>query len=210
MSTQAGTARERRTRLSPDDRRAQLIAHGVAALADREFDALTIEELSSRAGVSRTLFSHYFGTRQGFHAAVLRTATEAMLTATAPRADLPRRERLTDTLRRTVEFVRGHAGTFSSFVRGTASGDAAARELVEAARVTQAERVIELFEEGGESPTGGLRIAVRAWIAFVEQTLIDAALATDVTTDELVSVLVDCLLAIAERTQPGSSRALAP
>ena len=209
MSPQADAPHDRRTRLSPEDRRAQLIAHGVAALADREFDALTIEELSSRAGVSRTLFSHYFGSRQGFHAAVLQTATDAMLTATAPRAELPPRERLVDTLRRTVEFVRGHGGTFTSFVRGTASGDAAARELVEASRVTQAERVLKLFVEGGQQPTRGLQIAVRAWIAFVEQTLIDAALGTDVTTDDLVSGLVDCLLAIAERTQPGSARALA-
>jgi AcrR family transcriptional regulator len=197
-------------RLSPDDRRAQLIAHGVAALADREFDALTIEELSSRAGVSRTLFSHYFGTRQGFHAAVLQTATEAMLTATEPRADLAPRERLVDTLRRTVEFVRGHGGTFTSFVRGTASGDPAARELVEASRVTQAERVLDLFEAGGVTPGAALRIAVRAWVAFVEQTLLDAALGTDVGTDELVEVLVDCLAAIAERTQPGSSAPLSP
>lgn len=206
MSSQAGAPR---ARWSPDDRRAQLIAHGVAALAEREFDALTIEELSARAGVSRTLFSHYFGTRQGFHAAVLRSATEAMLTATEPRPELAPRARLTDTLRRTVEFVRGHGGTFASFVRGTASGDPVARQLVEASRVTQAERVIALFAESGEEPTQALRIAVRAWIAFVEQTLIDAALGTEVTVDELVEVLVDCLVAIAERIQPGSGRALA-
>jgi AcrR family transcriptional regulator len=209
MSPSAPAPRDRRTRLSPDDRRAQLIAHGVAALADREFDALTIEELSSRAGVSRTLFSHYFGTRQGFHAAVLQTATEAMLTATAPRPDLSPRARLADTLRRTIEFVRDHGGTFSSFVRGTASGDPAARELVEASRVAQAQRVLDLFAEGGEAPTRSLEIAVRAWVAFVEQTLIDAALGTEVTTNDLVDILVDCLDAIAERTQPGSSRALA-
>ena len=37
---------ERRTRLSPEQRRAQLIALGVAFLADRPLDDLTIEELS--------------------------------------------------------------------------------------------------------------------------------------------------------------------
>lgn len=208
MSSPAASSRDRRTRLNPSDRRAQLIALGVAALAERELSQVTIEEFSTRAGVSRTLFSHYFGSRQGFHVAVLQAATDGMLAATAPREDLEPPARLRDTLRRTVQFVREHAGTFVSFVRGTASGDPRARELVEASRVTQTERVLELFVEGGVEPSPDLAIAARAWVSFAEQMLVDAALGTSIPADELVALLVDHLTAIAERTQPGSTAGL--
>lgn len=208
MSSATGMPRDRRTRLHPDDRRAQLIALGVAALADHELSALTIEEFSSRAGVSRALFSHYFGSRQGFHLAVLRAATDGMLTATAPSPDLAPSARLRDTLRRTVVFVREHGGTFSSLVRGTASGDPDARALVESARVTQTERVLELVEEVGVTPSPALRLAVRAWIALVEQMLVDAALGTDQPTEALVDGFVDVLAGLVERTQPAALRAI--
>jgi AcrR family transcriptional regulator len=45
----------RRTRLSPEERRAQLVALGVNALADRPLQELTIEDLAAQAGVSRGL-----------------------------------------------------------------------------------------------------------------------------------------------------------
>ena len=65
---------DRRTRLTPDERRAQLVALGVAFLADNPLDELTIEDLSARAGVSRGLLFHYFGSKQGLHREVVRTA----------------------------------------------------------------------------------------------------------------------------------------
>ncbi|GAA1997609.1 TetR/AcrR family transcriptional regulator [Microbacterium ulmi] len=197
-----------RTRLRPDDRRAQLISLGVAALADRELDDISFEEFSARAGVSRALFSHYFGSRQGFHRAVLEAATEAMLAATQPQPHLPPAARLDDTLRRTVEFVRGHGGTFSSMVRGTASGDRQTRELVEAARLAQTARVLDVFDETGVAVSPALRIAVRSWIAFVEQTLVDAALGSDLPTDDIVALAVDCLAGIIDRVQPDAAVAL--
>jgi len=42
---------EPRSRLSPEQRRAQLIAIGVAFLAEHPLDELTIDELATRAGV---------------------------------------------------------------------------------------------------------------------------------------------------------------
>ena len=78
---------DRRTRLTPDERRAQLVALGVAFLADNPLDELSIEDLSARAGVSRGLLFHYFGSKQGLHREVVRTARDSMLHATEPVAD---------------------------------------------------------------------------------------------------------------------------
>jgi len=195
-------ADERRTRLTPDERRAQLVALGVTALADAPLEDVTIELLSEQAGVSRALVFHYFGSKQGLHHAIVSTARDSMLRATEPRPEFPPLDRLRDTLDRVVGFVRDHPATFYSLVRGAASGSFEVRELVDEARQAQAERVVSVFLELGEPDTGRLRIALRAWVAMAEQELVDAGLRTDIPADEIV----DLLMATASAT----ARAVAP
>ncbi|MBW9093464.1 TetR family transcriptional regulator [Microbacterium jejuense] len=198
----------RRARLSPDERRAQLIALGVAALAEHPLGELNIEALAAQAGVSRALLFHYFGSRQGFQRDIVRTAGDSMLQATEPDPALAPLPRLTDTLRRTVGFVRAHVGTFSSLVRGPASGDPQIRAVVEHARVLQTERVVALFRELGAEPSQRLLIGLRGWLAFTEQALVDTAVGEQLTDDELVQLLQESLHGIAERLEPAASRVL--
>lgn len=178
-----------RRRLSPEDRRAQLLASGVAFLVDQPLDALSIEVLAERENVSRGLVFHYFGTRQGLHTAVVTTARDALIEASTPRADLPPLARLDDTIARIVAFVRSHRGTFSSLVRGIASGDPVVRTLVDEARDENAERIIEVFVELGRPDTALLRVAARAWVAFAEDVLIALALDSDRPDAEIVAFL---------------------
>ena len=179
----------RRTRLSPDERRAQLVALGVGALASGPLEALTIESLAAAAGVSRGLVIHYFDTKDGLHRAVVRTACDAMLHATQPDESLAPLDRLHDTLTRLVRFVRDHRLTFHSLVRGAASGDPEVRELVEEIRTVQTGWLIQAFLELGTPDSERLRIALRSWVAFAEQTLVDGALHSELSSDELVLFL---------------------
>ncbi len=180
---------DRRTRLTPDERRAQLVALGVALLAEGPLDELTIDALSERAGVSRALLFHYFGSKQGLHREVVRTARDSMLHATEPVPELPPLDRLRDTLSRIVRFVRDHRGTFYSLVRGVASGDSEVRAVVEEAREEQAGRVVAAFLELGVPDTPLLRIALRSWVAFAEEALVESALGTDLPADDIVGFL---------------------
>ena len=186
-----GMAAERRTRLAPEDRSAQLVALGVASLVERPLHSLSIEWLSAEAGVSRGLLFHYFGSKQGLHREVVRVARDSMLRATEPAPDLEPLERLRDTLTRIVLFVREHRGTFYSLVRGVASGDLEVREVVEQARVEQTDRVIAVFLELGMPDTVLLRVALRSWVAFAEEALVEnvASGSADLTDDELIGLL---------------------
>lgn len=60
-----------RTRLSPDDRRAQLLAHAVACFADHGIARATQAQVAVRAGVSVSAVYSYFRTRADLVAAVL-------------------------------------------------------------------------------------------------------------------------------------------
>lgn len=180
---------DRRTRLTPEQRRAQLVAAGVAFLADRPLDELTMEVLSERVGVSRGLLFHYFGSRQGLHREVVITASAALLAASAPRPELAPLERLDDTLGRIVGFVRDHRGTFYSLVRGVASGDPVVRVEVDRARDETARWVIDGFIELGADDTPLLRVALRSWIGFAEEVLVELAHGTDRPAREIVEFL---------------------
>ena len=193
---------DRRTRLTPEQRRAQLVALGVTALVDRPLEYLTSESLAESAGVSRALLFHYFGTKQGLHREVVLTARDSMLRATEPSAELPPLERLHETLSRIVEFVREHRETFFSLVRGAASGDQEVRDVVEQARSVHAERVIAVFHELGTPDSELLRIALRSWVAFAEETLVEIALNTEMPADEIVSFLERTAKAVATSVNP--------
>ena len=193
---------ERRTRLTPDERRAQLVALGVAALAHAPLEDVTIELLGEQAGVSRALVFHYFGSKQGLHHAIVLTARDSMLHATEPRARLEPLDRLRDTLERIVVFVREHRATFYSLVRGAASGSLQVRELVDEARQAQAERAVSVFLELGEPDTRRLRIGLRAWVAMAEQELVDAGILTAIPPDEIVELLMVTAQATAAAVAP--------
>jgi AcrR family transcriptional regulator len=194
---------ERRTRLSPEERRAQLVALGVNALADRPLEALTIEDLAAQAGVSRGLVFYYFESKQGFHREVVRAARDGLLRATEPSLDLEPIERLRSTLGNLVQFVREHEPTFYSLVRGAASSDPAVREVVDQARALQTERVFVVCREMGVPDSALLRVALRSWVALAEEMLLDAAIATDMAADDLVSFLERSLLAVVGCIDPG-------
>lgn len=188
---------DQRRRLSREDRRAQLIASGVAFLVSRPLDELTIEALAEREDVSRALVFHYFGTRQGLHTAVVTTARDALIAASAPREELPAPQRLDDTVARIVAFVRAHRGTFYSLVRGVASGDPVVRELVDEARDENARRILDVFRELGYADSALLRVAARAWVAFAEDVLIELGLESDRPAAEIVGLLARSALAVA-------------
>ncbi len=188
--------------MSPDERRQQLVALGVAALADRPLEAVTVEDLAAQAGVSPGLVHYYFGSRQGLHSAIVRTARDAMLHATAPRPELPPRERLRDTLARFVEFVRDHDATFYSLVRGAASGDEEVRATVQHARDVLAGHLRDAFEEIGVARTPLLEVALHAWISFAEHALVEAAADPAVAPDELTDFLERSAIGVLDALRP--------
>lgn len=231
MGDRLGTPTARpRTRLSPEDRRAQLIALGVESLVEHPLHELSIESLARQAGVSRALLFHYFGSKQGLHRAVVEVARDSMLHATEPASGRDPFDRLHDTLTRIVRFVREHRGTFYSLVRGVASGDAEVREVVEEARVEQADRVISVFLELGLPDTPLLRVVLRSWVAFAEAMLVEAVAgsgiggvaesaaeelaavtaAEELADAELVAFLERSAVAMAEAAREGASWAAQP
>jgi AcrR family transcriptional regulator len=77
-----------RRRLSPDDRRAELLALGAEVFGQRPYDEVRIDEIAERAGVSRALMYHYFPDKRAFFAAVVRGQADQLFETTNSLPDL--------------------------------------------------------------------------------------------------------------------------
>ena len=73
---------ESRRRLSPEDRRSELLALGAEVFGQRPYDEVRIDEIAERAGVSRALMYHYFPDKRAFFAAVVHAEGERLFEAT--------------------------------------------------------------------------------------------------------------------------------
>jgi AcrR family transcriptional regulator len=71
-----------RRRLSPQDRRAELLALGAEVFGKRPYDEVRIDEIAERAGVSRALMYHYFPDKRAFFAAVVKDEAVRLYEAT--------------------------------------------------------------------------------------------------------------------------------
>ena len=169
-----------RVRMTPDDRRGQLLDLGVRLLSTRSVDELSIDVLAEEAGISRGLLYHYFGNKHDFHRAVVRKAADDLVAVTAPPAQGEPLDRLARSLEAYVDYVVANYAGYTSLVRAAAGGDETLREIYEEARGVLTDRIFEASaEQGGGlldafavADTPPARLMVRGWSAMVEDVVI--------------------------------------
>jgi AcrR family transcriptional regulator len=187
----------KRSRLSPEARRAQLIELGVEMLATRRLDELSVELIASTAGISRGLLFHYFASKQEFHLEVARAAAAEMIRRTQPDAALSPVEALRAALTSFIEYVEENPDNYKSLVRGAASGDAEMRAIFDATRTTMAQRIIAVVADQGLVVDARTTLAIHGWVAYVEECVVRWIDTRTLSRAELLDLLTKSLPAIA-------------
>lgn len=187
----------KRTRLDPAQRRAQLIDLGARMLAERPLEQISVEDIADQAGVSRGLLFHYFASKSEFHLAIVRHSSEQMLQRTEPSESDDPMLTLRSVLASYVDYVTENRNTYVSLLRGTASGDPQMREVFEQTRDIMAKRTLDQLPQIGLTRTPQVELAVRGWIAFVEEATISWLRAPAITREELIDLTVQSLPALA-------------
>src|ERR1700686_3285304 len=164
---------QRRRRLSPDDRRSELLALGAEAFGQRPYDDVRIDEIAEQAGVSRALMYHYFPDKRAFFAAVVRAEGERLFEATNAPPDPG--QSLFDQLRAGVlaylRYDEEHPhGAWAAYM-GMGRSDPILRGIEDIDNDRQAKRVIVRVTEAvrGEMDSKverDLRITIYGWLAF--------------------------------------------
>jgi AcrR family transcriptional regulator len=107
-----------RVRMSFSQRREQLILIGRQLFAERGFDATSIEEIASRAKVSKPVVYEHFGGKEGLYAVVVDREVTALLNrlATALTAGHPR-ELLEQAALALLDYIEEETNGFRVLVR---------------------------------------------------------------------------------------------
>lgn len=187
-----------RTRLTPEQRREQLLQLGLELFAGHTIEDISIDRLSEEAGVSRGLLYHYFGSKQGFHEAVIQRAADDLVAQTAPPDGDDPIVRLLASLAAYVDYVIANHAGYRSLVRAAAGGNEAVRGIYERARAQMIDRT---FETPGVdvliTDTPLTRLVVRGWVAFVEDAVLTwCADPAGVSREELVRLVTQALPAL--------------
>ncbi|MBF6337224.1 TetR/AcrR family transcriptional regulator [Nocardia abscessus] len=199
----------KRTRLSPDERREQLITLGAKMLGERSIEDISVSEIAAQAGISRGLLFHYFPTKQDFQLAIVRHANAELLERVAPDRSLGLFEMLRDSIERYIGYVTENRTSYLALLRGPTSVSPELAPLVDQTRdaiigIILAETPVPV----SESDHPRLMLAMRGWIAFVEESTLTWLRTEPVSREQLVELLVESLIAIAFSVDPALASAL--
>ncbi|ARF54106.1 TetR/AcrR family transcriptional regulator [Streptomyces gilvosporeus] len=163
---------KRITRLTPEQRREQLVGIGLEMLAERSLDELSTDEVARRAGISRGLLFHYFDSKRDFFRAVVRAECDRFTAATAPDPALAPVPWIRAFIAGFVSYVMTHRQVYLALVRGAAGSHPAVTDILDETRETLARRVREGRRRLGMPDAPRLEPATRAWMAFAEEAVI--------------------------------------
>lgn len=174
-------------RLSPDERRAQLVASALGLLTTSSLDALNASTVSVAAGVSKGLVFHYFPTQRELQAAVADAAASEIIAALAATdATLPHAARLRAGIEAFVAYIERQPETYAAIARDSGT-DGLLRAVIDRTR----DAVVDLVAAavGVEELAPAARLYLLGWMALVEETTVQWVLQPAVTRDELIDHL---------------------
>lgn len=197
VSTTTRPAAGGRTRLTPEQRRAQLLDLGVRLLASRSLDELSIDLLAEEAGISRGLLYHYFGNKHDFHEAVVQRAADDLIAQTAPPVGGDPIERMTSSMAAYLDYVETNYEGYRSLVKGAGAGNPTLRRIYDEALGALTGRIFDEDAQGeliADTPV--TRLLVRGWAVMVEDmvlTWVADPAASAVTREELLGLIAGSL-----------------
>ncbi|OZD04832.1 TetR family transcriptional regulator [Rhodococcus sp. 06-235-1A] len=161
-----------RKRMTPAQRRAQLLDIGSKLFAERPYEDVWIEEVADLAGVSRGLMYHYFPSKREFFVEIVRTESERNLDVTAPDTSLPVLEQVAAGLDAYIAYSDEHVHGLRAVNRGSLLGDHQINDILTREFAVQQERILAALP-AAFADDEMVRTALLGWIAFVRAVCLD-------------------------------------
>ena len=153
-----------RVRMTPDDRRRQLVGIGLRKFVERPVQELSLDEVAAEAGVSRGLLFHYFPTKTDYHRAVVEAARRRVGRNVSPETGVVGEAAVRQVVERFLDQVARRRASYVALVLGQAPiARAAGDDPVETVR----EHVAGVVVAAAGLPEAALP-AVHGWVAYLE------------------------------------------
>ncbi|NLU68448.1 TetR/AcrR family transcriptional regulator [Streptomyces sp. HNM0574] len=153
-------------------RRAELIATGRELFSHQSYDALSMDEISQRAGVAKGLIYYYFTNKRGYYLAVIEHAVDELVARATGGTDLPRTTRVHRTLDGYLRYAQHNRAAYRTIVTGGVGHDV---EVVAIRDKVRREMLTAIARGAWGSPDipPTARLALTGWLSAVEGVTLD-------------------------------------
>ncbi|MER7672463.1 helix-turn-helix domain-containing protein [Kitasatospora sp. NPDC096128] len=184
---------ERRRRLSPDERRAQLLAVGARAFAARPYEDVLMEEVAEQAGVSRALLYRHFAGKRELFAAVHRQASDDLLARTRFDPSDTLVEQLIEGLDAHLDHFIANRHTVLAANRVLA-GDPVIQTIITEELDALRGRLLAVLPLADEGDRLAVSQVLRSWLVFVRVLVVDWLTEPSCTRTELRDACIGAVL----------------
>ena len=183
--------------MEPQQRREQLLDTGAALFAEKPYDDVLMEDISARAGVSRSLLYHHFSSKRDLYVALFKRASDRFLARISTDPQLPLAEQLATALEAHIQSFVDHPFEAFTINRGALSDDPAIQAIIAEELNVVGQRLInQLAAEG--CLRDATEIAVEGWFAFVRAACVKWIQSQNISRADLTEMCLrafDCVLA---------------
>lgn len=185
------TAPPRRTRLPAHERREQILAAATELFRATHYEDVSLDDVAERAGVTRGLINHHFGTKRELYLEVVRRFIDVDLIPVPEYVQgATLRQRLEESVDGWVTVIDESRDMALDFLRMQAVGDPEIRALMEHTRERAAHRICAVI---GLGPVDGLSAARMAQLRILE-AIAEAAIVQWIEYDRLTKEQVRALV----------------
>ena len=194
------------SRLTPEQRREEILAAAHALFAERGYDEVSVEDIASAAGVTRGLVHHYFGGRKDVYIGLLEQLGAQLEQQLRPPAGRSARARVADTVSRWLTWSEANRTIWlATIAHGEEIADPAVRRVV-ADLVRRAVALLAEFHADIAEDSPRLRHALECWTGLnrtATRRWLDGEATREATHELLASTLEHVLRTFGAPSVPG-------
>ncbi|MFI1913724.1 TetR/AcrR family transcriptional regulator [Nocardia sp. NPDC020380] len=180
-----------RRRLTPEQRRAELLAAGTRLFAERPYDEVQMDEIAARAGISRALLYRHFPSKRVLFAAIYQQAADTLVSGIEldPALSLP--DQVAAGLDAHFDYFEGNRNTVLAANRSLA-GDPVVQAIITAELASLQQQMLDTTGLTGVSREVTAAILL-AWLTFVHTLCLDWLEHATITRDQLRATCIGAL-----------------
>ncbi|MCC3767102.1 TetR/AcrR family transcriptional regulator [Streptomyces sp. UNOC14_S4] len=182
-----------RRRLTPADRRAQLLAVGARLFAERPYDDVLMEEVATEAGVSRALLYRHFPGKNALFAAVYQQAADQLLVETR----LDPADSLVEQLAQGMDvhldyFIANRNAVLAA--NRVLAGDPVVQSVLANGLDALRARLLAVVPLADDDTREAVSAVLKSWLVFVQVLCVDWLTKETCTRTQLRDTCVEALL----------------
>ncbi|MFF2958068.1 TetR/AcrR family transcriptional regulator [Streptomyces sp. NPDC057963] len=182
-----------RQRLSPAERRAQLLAVAAQLFAAHPYDEVTMEDVAEHAGVSRALLYRHFPSKRDLFATLYQQVSERLLAKTRLDPADTLIEQLVEGLDAHIEYFAENRNTVLAANRVLA-GDRLVQTIISGELDALRQRLLGVLPLTDDATREAVSGVLKSWLVFVQVLCLDWLAKETCTRTELRDVCIGAVL----------------